>query len=161
MSKINKIKLTFLNHYLKQNRITQKELAEKVGLSHRVITAYALGTSQPTLGPAFAIAKALNISINELVLGPNIDFNDKNNHVDIEISVDENILLTFFRKLTNDNKENFIKKVIEKSSGIEKFKNFSSNEKKEIINEMNSLEKEHSSFDEDNSDNEPTTLLLF
>ena len=57
----NKIK-----EYRKLNRMTQKELGEKIGVKHNTISGYENGTSEPEQDLLFKIAAALNININDL-----------------------------------------------------------------------------------------------
>lgn len=58
----NNIKL-----YRKKKGLTQKQLAEKIGTTDSAITRYESNSREPSIEIITKIAKALNISINELL----------------------------------------------------------------------------------------------
>lgn len=51
------------------NKLTQKELAEKVGLSRKTIVRYETGKTVPSILEAYKLADALEVSIDDLVCG--------------------------------------------------------------------------------------------
>src|SRR5690606_3374822 len=55
-----------IRKYRLANKMTQKELGLKIGVKHNTISAYENGTNEPEQNVLFAIAKALNVSINDL-----------------------------------------------------------------------------------------------
>ena len=58
--------------------LTQKELAEKAGIAAVTIQQYERGVREPRIGQLGKIAKALNITVSEMI-GPNwngIDMSD-------------------------------------------------------------------------------------
>lgn len=58
---------TKLTKIRKQNNYTQKQLAEKIFISQRAISAYENGERQPQIEILPKMANALNCSIEELV----------------------------------------------------------------------------------------------
>jgi lexA repressor len=57
----NKIK-----EYRKLQKMTQKELGEKIGVKHNTVSGYENGTNEPEQDILFKIAAALGVSINDL-----------------------------------------------------------------------------------------------
>ena len=57
---------TKIKQYRKEKGLTQKELGEKIGVKHNTISGYEKGTTEPEQNLLFMIAKALDISINDL-----------------------------------------------------------------------------------------------
>ncbi|BEU88715.1 hypothetical protein TAMA11512_21790 [Selenomonas sp. TAMA-11512] len=57
----NKIK-----EYRKLQKMTQKELGEKIGVKHNTVSGYENGTNEPEQDILFKIAAALDVSINDL-----------------------------------------------------------------------------------------------
>ena len=51
----------------KERGLSQKKLAEITGLSQRVISSYEIGIANPPIDNIEAIAKALQVKINELI----------------------------------------------------------------------------------------------
>ena len=58
-----------LNKYLQEYNYTHKKLSEKTGIALRTIDNYCVGEGIPSLYHAFLIAKALDISIDDLARG--------------------------------------------------------------------------------------------
>lgn len=56
----------------KNNKMSQEELAEKIGVSRQTISNWELGETAPDLKQAKELSKILNISLDELVGNPNI-----------------------------------------------------------------------------------------
>lgn len=56
----------------KNNKMSQEELAEKVGVSRQTISNWELGETAPDLKQAKELSKILNISLDELVGNQNI-----------------------------------------------------------------------------------------
>ena len=54
---------------LKVRNMTQKELAERIGVSAQTISGYTTGIKKPTIDKAIQIAHALNVSLDFLFLG--------------------------------------------------------------------------------------------
>lgn len=69
-----------LRKLLDELRITQKDLAENVGVSRQVISSYCLGTTSPNIDTLCSIAKYLEVS-SDYLLGlsdtPATDIDDK------------------------------------------------------------------------------------
>jgi len=55
-----------IRKYRKMRKLTQKELGMKIGVKHNTISSYESGTNEPEQNTLFAIADALEISINDL-----------------------------------------------------------------------------------------------
>ena len=51
----------------KRAQMTQADLAERVGLSRRTLSAYETGAKSPRLDVLFAIAKALKCDVEDLL----------------------------------------------------------------------------------------------
>lgn len=105
----NKIK-----EYRKLNRLTQKELGEKIGVKHNTVSGYENGTNEPEQDVLFKIAEAFCISINDLF--------PKTKTVEDSIIMknDETKLIGYYHKLNNIGKEEAIKRVSELSE-IDKY----------------------------------------
>ena len=56
-----------LKELREKNNLTQEQLAKKSGVSSRMIQRYEYGTSRPRLDAADKIAKALNVTTDELL----------------------------------------------------------------------------------------------
>ena len=54
----------------KQNGLTQQQLAERVGLHQTQIHRYESGTSEPSMDALRRLARALAVSVDELVFEP-------------------------------------------------------------------------------------------
>lgn len=55
-----------IKYYRKLNKMTQKELGLRIGKKHNTISSYENGTNEPEQDALFAIANALDVSINDL-----------------------------------------------------------------------------------------------
>ena len=71
----NKIK-----HLLLEQGLSQSDLAKKIGVHRQVLTNWLSGTRNPKIENLEKIAKALNISVEDLL-------NDNKNFSDIQINV--------------------------------------------------------------------------
>jgi putative transcriptional regulator len=67
-AKKEKIKINRIKVVLAEKELTQKKLAEKVGLLPNSITRICNNESQPSLLMLRSIAKALDVDIRELLL---------------------------------------------------------------------------------------------
>lgn len=59
----------FIAEMRKQKGLTQKELAEKIGVSDKTISKWECGNSIPDIGYFESLCNTLNISVNELLSG--------------------------------------------------------------------------------------------
>lgn len=59
----------FISEMRKQRGMTQKELAEKIGVSDKTISKWECGNGIPDIGYFELLCSALNISVNELLSG--------------------------------------------------------------------------------------------
>lgn len=56
-----------LKFYRKQKKYSQKELAEKLHYGYTAIANYASGRNEPSLDDLIALAKALDVTVDELI----------------------------------------------------------------------------------------------
>lgn len=105
----------FLNDNIKHIRLTRKmsqqKLADLVGVDRSTISRIENNEIETTIDNAIKIAKALNVSISELVtmdLTSNFDFADE-----------ENELMSKYRNLSTDDKI-YIKNLVDKKANNEK-----------------------------------------
>lgn len=70
-----------IKHYRKLQKMTQKELGEKIGVKHNTISGYESGTNEADQDVLFKIANILDVSINDLF--PSIDNTIPNNLIEI------------------------------------------------------------------------------
>lgn len=59
-----------ISHLRKKKNMSQKELAEKVGVSHWWINHIESGKRKPSLGLSMMIAKELGVKIDDIFLEP-------------------------------------------------------------------------------------------
>jgi transcriptional regulator with XRE-family HTH domain len=57
--------------------MTQKELAEKLGLSSKAISAWETGRNEPNMGQAYDLAGIFHIDVVDLMIGPTIEESQK------------------------------------------------------------------------------------
>lgn len=70
---MNQVKIgRFISDVRKQNNMTQKELAEKVGVSDKTISKWECGNSIPDITYLEALCDSLEISVNELLSGEHL-----------------------------------------------------------------------------------------
>ncbi len=62
----------FLSEIRKQRGMTQKELAEKVGISDKTISKWECGNSMPDISYLESLCNSLDITVNELLSGENL-----------------------------------------------------------------------------------------
>ena len=58
-----------LLYYRKKNKITQKELAEKLGVKHNAISSWENGVNSIDIDTLFQICKIFGISVNDMYAG--------------------------------------------------------------------------------------------
>lgn len=85
--------------YRKQNKMSQKTLAEKVGVKHNTISSWESCTNSVDIDSLFKICDALNVSVNVMM---GIDDNTNNNDT---LNENENYLLNTFRNLSVQGQE--------------------------------------------------------
>ena len=56
-----------LSQLLKENNMTQKELAQKIGVSQAIVTYWVKGQRQPTAENIFEVAKTLETTADYLL----------------------------------------------------------------------------------------------
>ena len=85
--------------YRKQNKMSQKTLAEKIGVNHNTISSWESCTNSVDIDSLFKICDALNVSVNVMM---GIDDNTNNNDT---LNENENYLLNTFRNLSVQGQE--------------------------------------------------------
>ena len=59
----------FIAQRRKELKMTQKELAEKLGVTNKAVSKWETGQGLPDVSVLAALSKALNISVDELLAG--------------------------------------------------------------------------------------------
>lgn len=85
--------------YRKQNKMSQKTLAEKIGVKHNTISSWESCTNSVDIDSLFKICDAFNVSVNVMM---GIDDNTNNNDT---LNENENYLLNTFRNLSVQGQE--------------------------------------------------------
>lgn len=94
----------FILEMRKQKGLTQKELAEKIGISDKTISKWECGNSMPDISYLESLCNSLDISVNELLSGQRLSgesYSEK---------AEENIMALM--KENESNKKDGIKKII-------------------------------------------------
>lgn len=65
-----------LKEYRKLLNLSQKELADKLGKAQTVVSSWEIGTGVPSANQLPAIAKALEVSVDDLIGTPSIKSKD-------------------------------------------------------------------------------------
>lgn len=68
----------FIADRRKKQNLTQMELAEKLNITDRAVSKWERGKSLPDASVMLELCKVLNISVNELLTGENLDMKDYN-----------------------------------------------------------------------------------
>ena len=71
-----------------QKGLSQAELGRRAGMSRAVINNLIRGTRNPSLLTALTVARALNVSLDELTSGNLLDMNDTDNVVKSTFKID-------------------------------------------------------------------------
>ncbi len=66
-----------IKEYRKAMKMSQKELADKLGKAQTVISSWEIGTGVPDANQLPAIAKALNVSLSDLCGFPDVKSSDR------------------------------------------------------------------------------------
>ncbi len=72
-----------LLYYRKKNKITQKELAEKLGVKHNAISSWENGVNSIDIDTLFQICKIFGITVNDMYASP---FNQLSSLKNIDVS---------------------------------------------------------------------------
>ena len=99
----NKIK-----HLLLEQGLSQSDLAKKIGVHRQVLTNWLSGTRNPKIENLEKIAKALNISVEDLL-------NDNKNFSDVQININSKgkVTQTIQKQDLKDKEIELLKKEIE------------------------------------------------
>lgn len=80
----------FIADKRKQNNMTQVELAEKLGVTNKSVSRWENGKNMPDISLFIPICELLNISLNELIIGEEIENDKKSDEVIVETISDAN-----------------------------------------------------------------------
>lgn len=96
----------FISKIRKQKKLTQQELANKIGVTDRAISKWENGRGMPEVSLMKPLCEELGITINELISGERLDKQD------YQEKLEENILNTFDYTDKRIKKSNKILKII-------------------------------------------------
>ena len=88
----------FIAECRKEKKLTQEQLAEKLGVSNRSISSWENGKTMPDISLFEPLCEELNISINELLKGQRLNDKKPNNKIFTEV------LLDYSKYIKNKNK---------------------------------------------------------
>lgn len=101
---MNQVKIgKFIAEKRKEKKLTQQQLAEKLGVSDRAISNWENGKNMPDISLFPIISKELDVTVNDLMSGEKVD---KKNYQE---KFEENIIYTIDKTVK---KENRILKII-------------------------------------------------
>ena len=101
---MNQVKIgKFIADKRKEKKLTQQQLAEKLGVSDRAISNWENGKNMPDISLLPIISKELDVTVNDLMSGEKVDKKD------YQEKFEENILYTIDKTIK---KENRILKII-------------------------------------------------
>ena len=78
----------FIAECRKEKKLTQEQLAEKLGVSNRSISRWENGKTMPDISLFEPLCEELNISINELLKGQRLNDKKPNNKIFSEVLLD-------------------------------------------------------------------------
>jgi len=67
----------FISTLRKQNDMTQKELAEKIGVTDKAVSRWETGKGFPDVSLLVSLASTLGVSVSEIVMGEKIEVEEK------------------------------------------------------------------------------------
>ena len=88
----------FIAECRKEKKLTQEQLADKLGVSNRSISRWENGKTMPDISLFEPLCEELNISINELFKAQRLNNKRPNNHIFTEV------LLDYSKYIKNQNK---------------------------------------------------------
>ena len=75
----------FIADKRKKQRLTQMELAEKLNVTDRAVSKWERGKSLPDASLMLELCKTLEISVNELLTGENLEMKDYNEQAELNL----------------------------------------------------------------------------
>lgn len=81
----------FIAELRKENKMTQTELGEKVGVTNKTVSRWENGNYMPDISLLPALSSELGVSINELISGRRFD------REEFKQSADDNLMVSFTR----------------------------------------------------------------
>ncbi len=88
----------FIQNLRKEQNLTQKDLAEKIGCTDKAVSRWETGLGLPDVGILLDLSRALNVSVNEILSGEKItteinsDSNDANITDKVIATTDETVI---------------------------------------------------------------------
>ncbi|QOR36791.1 helix-turn-helix transcriptional regulator [Clostridium sp. 'deep sea'] len=64
---------TFISTLRKQKSLTQKQLAEQLGITDKAISKWERGLGYPDIETVLPLAKALGVTANEILMGEKVE----------------------------------------------------------------------------------------
>lgn len=96
---MNQVKIgKFIADKRKEKKLTQQQLAEKLGLSDRAISNWENGKNMPDISLLPIISKELDVTVNDLMSGEKVDKKD------YQEKFEENILYTIDKTVKKENR---------------------------------------------------------
>ena len=108
-----------LLYYRKKNKLTQSELAERVGVSHNTISSWESGTNSIDVEVLFKICSVFEISVNEM-------YGTYSNVQTESLNINERNLLYNFRSFNDEGQEKVLSYVDDILTSGKYIKNYSS-----------------------------------
>ena len=91
----------FIAELRKENKLTQKELAEKINVSDKAVSRWETGKGYPDVASLVSLSEYFGVSVNELLAGKKLT--DEN----IKETADENLISVFEQVQNNRKQQNF------------------------------------------------------
>ena len=111
----------FIKKLRKDNNLTQKELADKYGVTYQAVSKWENGINLPDVALIRQMSKDFNISVESILDGEiNNDYKKKNNHKYIIIILFTLLIISVIVIFTNNNSKSFSFKTV--SSSCDEFK---------------------------------------
>ena len=92
----------FITELRKENKLTQKELAEKINVSDKAVSRWETGKGYPDVTSLMSLSEYFGVSVNELLAGKRLTTEN------IKETADEN-LISVFEQAENNRKQQNIK----------------------------------------------------
>lgn len=92
-----------IRYYRELANMTQRDLGLKVGVKHNTISLYEKGTNRPSQNILFAIAKVLNVNINDLFPSTKNSLTIKEDSVAYLVDVEKTALIPVIGRISCGN----------------------------------------------------------
>ncbi len=81
----------FIQNLRKEQNLTQKDLAEKLGCTDKAVSRWETGLGLPDVGMLLDLSQALNVSVNEILSGERI-FAENDDNIITENTITEKVI---------------------------------------------------------------------